>query len=317
MVYEEILSWILSGDVSIQYQTYRDLLETEKPELQKRIALEGWGRRFLSFRKQNGHWGEGFYNPKWISSHYTLLDLKNLGIPPENKPIRETIRLIFEHEKGKDGGINPSGTIKESDVCINGMAINYACYFRIDDHLLTSVIDFLLAEKMDDGGFNCHSNRKGAVHSSLHTTLSVLEGIQEYERNGYKYRLKELKDVKHSSREFILMHRLYKSDKTGEIIHPKFLALNYPDRWYYNILKALDYFQSADVKYDERMGDAVGVIMEKRTKEGVWKLPVNHAGKVHFNMEETGKASRWNTLRILRVIKKYDRKSFNGIAGKV
>jgi hypothetical protein len=305
MTFKEIISWLLQGDVAIQYQVYRDLLNIDKPQLQKRIESEGWGLAFLSCRQPNGHWGRGFYQPKWISTHYTILDLKQLGISPYNKPIKETLQIVFENEKGPDGGINPSGAIKQSDVCVNGMVLNYASYFNVKEDYLKSVVDFLLLQKMKDGGFNCYSNRKGAVHSSLHTTLSVIEGILEYQRNGYRYRLKELVKAKNESHEFILMHKLFRSDKTDRIIHPNFLKLCYPPRWYYDILKALDYFQLAKVKYDKRMDDAIQVLIEKRNADGLWKLPSAHPGQTHFDMEKAGKPSRWNTLRALRVLQYY------------
>ena len=69
-----IIDWLLEGDVSIQYQTHKDLLGVYKPSLQKRIEQEGWGQAFLSKRNAHGHWGKRYYEPKWISSHYTLLD---------------------------------------------------------------------------------------------------------------------------------------------------------------------------------------------------------------------------------------------------
>lgn len=301
------VKWLLQGDVSIQYQTYRDLLHTEKPKLRNQIAKEGWGFRFLNCRKQNGHWGRGFYQPKWTSTHYTLLDLKNLCISPENKIIKETLDIIFKNEKGEDGGILPIGTVKKSDVCLNGMVLNYSSYFHVDEKHLKSIVDFLLTEKMRDGGFNCQSNRKGATHSSLHTTLSVLEGIHEYENNGYTYRSKELRNAVQSSEEFILMHKLFRSDHTGEIINKKFLKLCYPSRWYYDILRAMDYFQSANVKYDIRMKEAIEIIISKQTKNGFWNLPSHHPGQTHFDMEQPGKPSRWNTLRALRVLNYYNK----------
>lgn len=309
---DEIIAWLLEGDVSIQYQTYRDLLDIDKPVLRKRIESEGWAQRFLKNRQANGLWGRGFYQPKWISTHYTLLDLKNLGIAPKNKEVNETLSLIFKNEKGPDGGINPSPTIKQSDVCINGMVLNYSCYFKQKEEHLKSVVDFLLSEKMKDRGFNCRHNRQGAVHSSLHTTLSVLEGIVEYERNGYSYRLDELLETKFESQEFILMHKLFRSDKTGEIINPNFLKLYYPGRWYYDILKALDYFQLAKEKYDKRMDDAIQILLDKRTEQGQWKLASKHPGQTHFDMEQSGKPSRWNTLRALRVLKHFNRDSGKG-----
>jgi hypothetical protein len=305
MTSDKIIAWLLEGDVSIQYQTYRDLLDNDKPGHRKKIEKEGWGAKFLSRRLRNGHWGKNFYQPKWTSSHYTLLDLKDLAISPDYKPIQETLGLIFKNKKGPDGGILPIGTEQKSDVCVNGMVLNYSSYFGVKEERLKSIVDFLLSQQVADGGFNCHSNRKGCVHSSLHSTLSVLEGVFEYKKNGYRYRLKELDKVKKESEEFILMHRLFKSDKTGEIIKPNFLKLYYPSRWYYDILKAMDYFQYAHVKYDLRMNDALEVIERNRNKDGLWKLASAHPGLTHFEMEKAGKASRWNTLRALRVSKYY------------
>src|SRR5678816_3919453 len=140
MTNKEIISWLLDGDVSVQYQVYRDLLETDKTQLRKRIEQEGWGAKFLSYRQPNGYWGQSFYQPKWTSTHYTLLDLKSLSVSPANKIIRETLNIIFEKEKGPDGGIYPIGTIQKSDVCINGMVLNYSAYFNVKEDFLKSVI---------------------------------------------------------------------------------------------------------------------------------------------------------------------------------
>jgi hypothetical protein len=53
------------------------------------------------------------------------------------------------------------------------------------------------------------------------------------------------------------------------------------------------------------MQDALDILLKKRTKERYWKLQANHPGQVHFQMEEVGKPSRWNTLRALRVLDYY------------
>jgi hypothetical protein len=159
---------------------------------------------------------------------------------------------------------------------------------------------------MIDGGFNCRSNRSGAKHSSLHSTLSVVEGITEYEFNGYTYRLEDCKKAAQSSKEFILMHQLFLSDRTGEIINKDFLRLPYPSRWRYDILRALDHFQYSKLTFDERMKPAIGVLIKKRRKDNRWPLQAKHPGKLHFEMEKAGRPSRWNTLRVLRVFKNFD-----------
>ncbi len=300
----DILAWLLDGDVSIQYQVHRDLLDTHRPDLRLRIATEGWGAQFMQRRNNSGHWGRGFYSPKWTSSHYTLLDLKNLGIPLQPE-IDETIALILRDNIAEDGGVDPTVTSGKGELCVSGMFLNYASYFHTPEQKLHPIVDFIIAHQMADGGFNCEINRSGAVHSSLHTTISVLEGFREYERCGYTYRLTELQQIAKEAREFILLHRLYRSDHTGQIIRKQFLLLSYPCRWYYDILRALDTFQDAGIAYDPRMADAIDVLHKKRRKDGRWPVQGKHPGRTHFNMESSRTPSRWNTLRALRVLRHF------------
>lgn len=244
---------------------------------------------------QNGH----------LPIIYTLLDLRNLCIAPNTPSLKEFIEMLIAHEKSPDGGVRPIGPTKESDVCINGMFLNYAAYFKVDEEKLTSIVDFILAQHMADGGFNCRSNRSGAKHSSMHSTISVLEGFTEYEKNGYTYRLEEIGNAAKASQEFILQHRFYVSDRTGKIIHKDFLRLSYPGRWKYDILRALDYFQYARIPWDERMHLAIAVLLKKRNKNKTWNLQAKHPGQTHFEMEKAGQPSRWNTLRAMRVLNHY------------
>lgn len=302
---QSVINWLLDGDVSIRFQVERDLLERMDPGLQTRIGLEGWGANYLRKRKANGHWGHKFYQPKWTSTHYTLLDLRNLCIRPDHPLVCESVDLIANNEKGTDGGINPSGSIKQSDVCINGMFLNYASYFHVNQLKLESVVDFIISQQMPDGGFNCRFNRSGARHSSLHSSLSVLEGITEYIKNNYDYRIQELKEIRESAKEFILKHQLFISDRTGEIIKREFLRFTYPPRWKYNILRALDYFRYAGDPWDPRMKPALLVLLKKQKKDGRWLMNAKYPGKEHFSMEKAGKKSRWISLIAMRVLKTY------------
>ncbi len=303
---QQIIRWLLEGDVSIQYQVCRDLLRQDRRDLRDRIANEGWGKRYLSKRKSNGHWGLSFYQPKWISTHYTLLDLRNLNLNPDNLVVKETIEMVLNESMAEDGGIclGPSSSV-HSDLCVNGMFLNYASYFLTNEQQLQSIVDSILSEIMPDGGFNCRTTRSGAIHSSLHTTISVLEGLIEFQNNGYTYRINELQSARKSAEEFILLHQLFLSDHTGQIIQKDFLKMPYPSRWKYDILRALDYFQYAGIKWDGRMKSAINVILKKKNKEGTWNLQAAHPGQVHFIMEKAGMPSRWNTLRTMRVLEHF------------
>jgi hypothetical protein len=306
MAQESTLQFLLTGDVSIQYQTQRDLLNQDRKDLQDRIANEGWGARFLDQRNENGHWGAAYYQPKWTSTHYTLLDLKNLHISPEQREIRDTLQMVLDNEREGDPRNRLTRPMLKYDLCITGMFLNCAAYFKMPQDGLDDLIDFILEEHMHDGGFNCRSTRSHVVHSSLHTTISILEGFLEYLKSDYEYCAAEVETAKKAAQEFILQHRLFRSDTTGEIIDKRFLLLSYPSRWRYDILRALDYFRAADHEYDPRMQDAIDVLNKKQRKDGYWPVQGKHPGQTHFDMEQTGEPSRWNTLRALRVFQHFN-----------
>ncbi len=310
----ELIQWLQEGDVALAYQTNKYLLDRanhDLEDLRSQIAKEGWGAHFLSLQNNHGHWGRGFYQVKWVSSHYTLLDLRYLEMTAQ-PAIDRTLDLIVKENKSADGGVNPAREIKESDVCINGMFLTYACFFGIAPEALTSIVDFLVDQQMPDGGFNCRSNRSGAVHSSVHTTISVLEGIRMYHRMGYSYRLSDLLRMEGDAQEFMLAHHLYRSDRTGDMIHKSMTMLSFPSRWKHDVLRGLVYMAEAaqdgvlpDVVEgkDKRLEDPLDLLLSKRRKDGTWPVQAKHPGLVHFDMEKAGKASRWNTLRALRVLR--------------
>jgi hypothetical protein len=53
MINENLIKWLLDGDVAIQYQVHRDLLGTEQDHLRQKIASTGWGAAFLSRGRGN------------------------------------------------------------------------------------------------------------------------------------------------------------------------------------------------------------------------------------------------------------------------
>jgi hypothetical protein len=300
-----IIQWLLEGDVALQYQTHRDLLESPleiTSALQSRIATEGWGARFIEKRDEvTGFWGNGLYSPKWVSTHYTLLDLYNLGISPDCQTYRDGVTFLLNRlwECGEQ-----SKRHRFTDLCVSGTLLGMCAYGGVQSPKMEEIVDYLLDLRYPDGGWNC-AWKKGDRHSSLHTTLSVLEGFRDYQTGGYTYRLAEIKQAIPPAWEFILRKRLFRSVRTGEIIDKKMLMLSYPCRWKYDILRCLDYFASVGKSYDPRMEEAMELILQKKRKNGRWPVQQKYSGLVHFDMEPTGGDSRWNTLRALRVFKAY------------
>jgi hypothetical protein len=167
---------------------------------------------------------------------------------------------------------------------------------------------------MADGGWNCQRVR-GATHASFHTTISVLEGMYEYGQ-AYPEGATALENAIGKAHEFLLIHHLYKSHRTGKIVDPAMTRMHFPPRWHYDFLRALDYFQSIRADQDGRMKDAMELLKAKQQPNGRWAAYRPWPARVFFEMEKAGEDSRWNTLRALRVLKWWEARSPSN-AGKI
>ena len=181
------------------------------------------------------------------------------------------------------------------------MVLSILAHFRHDDSRLEKIAKYLLAAQMADGGWNCR-RPMGATHASMHTTISVLEGLRLLELH-LEEGVDALRAAQRRGREFLLAHRLFRSHRTGNVIKSEFTRFVFPPRWHYDILRALDYFQAVDAPRDPRLAEAIDIVHLRRGEDGRWPLQYSYKGKTYFVLERIGAPSRWNTLRALRVQK--------------
>jgi hypothetical protein len=296
------LTWLLAGDPAIRWQVLRDVVGASAATVERerrKVARAGWGGRLLARQDAEGTWAGGLYSPKWTSTTYTMLLLRDLGLPVENQQAQRACALLLDQGLQRDGGINYGWG--RSETCVTGMVLSLLCYFHYDDERVDTVVDHLLQQQMPDGGWNCQ-RPYGATHSSVNTTISVLESLRLYESHRQQ-KVRAVRQAQRRAREFLLMHRLFRSDRTGEIIKPIFLKFSFPPRWHYDILRALDYFQAVNAPRNRRLAEAIDVVRRNQLPDGRWPLQNCYKGKTFFELEPVGKPSRWNTLRALRVLK--------------
>ena len=296
----------MDGDPSIRWQTQRDLLDRAESTWQReraKVATSGWGAELLQRQDADGGWSNAVYSPKWTSTHYTLLQLVRMGLPPTNPAGRRGVERIFDAARYQDGAVNLFKTVPHPDECVNGMVLLMASYFGVTGPVTDAIAGWLTAQVMEDGGLNCDRWR-GATHGSFHTTISTLEGFEAYLATGPPPPVaRSVRRSVRAGREFLLRHELYKSHRTGAIADRAFVQISFPPRWYYDILRGLDYLAAADARRDPRCADAIDQLERKRRPSGRWPLQNHHQGRLHFRMEPGREPSRWNTLRALRVLR--------------
>ena len=187
----------------------------------------------------------------------------------------------------------------ETEPCINGRILGIGTYFKEPNDALANQ---LLNEQLEDGGWNCEAPK--SRRSSFHTTICVLEGLLEYERAGRKSAAvtRACKRAEH----YLLERHMFRSLRTGEVIDKRWLRFSFPTFWHYDVLRGLDYLRNAGFKPESRVGAAIEVVMERRHHNGRWPLNLLHPEHIPLEMETgVGRASRWNTLRALRVLRWY------------
>jgi hypothetical protein len=313
---DSVTDWLLDSDPSIRWQVMRDLLEAPESEWtaeRAKVETEGWGARLLSYEDEDGQWAGGSFFPRdfearewrevgqpWTATAFSLSQLREFGLDPSSDRAKRAVQLIGANSRWDEGG-QPywQGEVEE---CINGRTVADGAYFGVD---VAPLVGRLVGERLDDGGWNCE-RANGSVRSSFATTINVLEGLLEHERaTGGTPGSREART---SGEEFLLERKLFRRLSTGEPADEQFLSFGHPNRWRYDILRALDYFRSAaaltGAAPDPRLGEAVDHVRARRLDDGTWPLDWSPAGRIWFEVDDgVGKPSRWVTLRAMRVLR--------------
>ena len=187
-----VIDWLLDSDPSIRWQVMRDLLDAPESEWgaeRAKVETEGWGARLLSCRGRGravggrrvraratstGSEWEQVGQP-WTATVFSLSQLREFGLDPASDRARRAVELIGANSRwDHDGQPYWEGEVEE---CINGRTVADGAYFGVD---VSSIVDRLVGERLDDGGWNCE-RANGSVRSSFDSTINVLEGLLEYE----------------------------------------------------------------------------------------------------------------------------------------
>ncbi len=260
-----------------------------------RVAVQGWCAALLERQAPEGWWvrpdDEG-----WMATTDALVLLRAMGVEPSSSQARRAIARVKAHLKFERLANRPYFD-GETEPCINGAILAVGSYFgeRCD-----GIVERLLGELLADGGWNCEA--PPSTRASFNSTIRVLEGLLEYERAwGFT---SAVTDARRKGHEYLLQRRLCRRLSTGEIVDRMWSQFAFPTMWHYDVLRGLDYLRDAGVAPDERSTEAIGIVKTRRLQDGRWPMDHLHTDRLMFPREpEIGGASRWNTLRAMRVLR--------------
>jgi hypothetical protein len=312
MVTGEVLDWLLESDPAIRWQALRDqaaapaaVVDAERA----RVATEGWGAELLGRRDPDGTWMGGACFPgrgepptdgsqPWTSTLPVMMELYDFGLDPSSGVAREMTSMVEANCRWEYDDL--PFFAGEVEPCINGRTVTLGAYFGAG---VDGIVERLLADQLDDGGWNCWTEM-GSTVSSFHSTICVVEGLLEHERSGRSSAV--VTAARHRGEEYLLERSLFRGKRSGEVVDEQWLLFSFPTRWYYDVLRGLEHMRRADVR-DPRLAEAVELVRSKRQDGGTWLLENTHPGAVQIGLEDgDGRPSRWNTLRAQRVLDWWD-----------
>jgi hypothetical protein len=326
------IKWLLETDnPAVRAHTIHDILgrsfdDVEVKKAQQRIRTYGPVKKLLNSRTREGYWPpkNTFYTPKWKSTVWPLMLLGEMGFIPD-KEIKQTCEKFFELHQLENGAFtcpSPSDVqnylkkhprakaVRWEEPCLTGNMVRTLLVFGYgDDPRVRKAIDWMPEHQLEDGGWNCNYPEKKVQHSSF---MSTIEPLWAYSEIPKQKRTRKMKRSIERGAQFLLMHRIYKSDH-HHWKHSLPFATNFhfPMYYYYDALHGLRVLGKLGYGDDERVQDAVHLILSKRSPDGKWLLegdwsrePEAQKNKRHalVDVEELWKPSKWVTLNCYRAL---------------
>jgi hypothetical protein len=298
-------------------------------------------KRILSKQDPEGYWEEPAnpYHPKYKSSYWQIMTLGELGMDRSDERVRNACEYVFQFQLDEGGfsSYTPERALKEYEwlrekgkklpspkewvsaivfehqySCLTGnMAVALIRIGYANDSRVRRALEWLVEIQNKDGGWLCPYWRAHVkdTHGCFYGTICPMEAFSEVPR---KNLTKGMERAVERGAEFLLMHRLFKADHHDyRVIKQSWLKLGFPWFYGYNILRGLDVLTKLGHKLhlhpllsDERLSDAVEVLLQKRQKDGTWILESTPARRMQANIEPKGKPSKWITVIALRVLKR-------------
>jgi hypothetical protein len=299
-----VLRWLLEGDPAIRWQVLNDLTNAAQHQItgeRARVATEGWGHALLERQSPQGFWDNGI-DDGWMIAMDAMTLLREMGLDPDSLQATRAVGRIATNIRWEALDDRPYFD-GETEPCINGAILAFGSYFGVR---CDRIVERLLGEQLADGGWNCDA--PPSSRSSFNTTIRVLEGFLEHERRWGADAAVTASRTR--GEQYLLERRLLRRLSNGEIVDTRWMRFAFPTMWHYDVLRGLEYFRSAGHDpNDERLSEAIEVVRARRHQNGRWPMNRVHKPRLDFPMEiETGRASRWNTLRAMRVLDWYLRR---------
>jgi hypothetical protein len=313
---DQAIDRLLSSDSpSIRYWTLRDLLgksEDDEGVVEARGKIQSWApvQGILREQHADGYWGEpeDVYWPKWRATVWPLILLAEMGVPGDLSSVKRGCEYFLRAMDGQDRSWPPNfpendparkwdGYRSVWEPCVTGnMARTLTAFGFSEDSRVREMYEWLVRTQLPDGGWNCEPGpwHEKVFHSSFMSTIEPLWAFSELPPQNWP---KGGREAVERACEFMLIHRLYKSDKTGKVIQEEWTKLHFPLFYFYDVLHGLRVLTALGFGKDERTKDASDLLVSKRLPDGTWPMEDSYVNSPRGNLVKDPVSGDWAVVK--------------------
>jgi hypothetical protein len=303
-----------SRDPSIRYLTLTEVLGESRRSRAAVAAREAIprGARVRALLRGQSRDGGFAVNPytKWTGAHWRLVSLSELAVPPGHpgaeRAAAHVLDWLVDPGRRSMRPFSVKGKVR-MHASLEGNALAACCRLGLArDPRARQLVDWLLAAKWPDGGWNCDPRAETDV-SSFYETVSPMWGLHEYARATGD---RDASAAAGRAAEVFLTRGLFRSRTTGGVINPLWLRFHYPLYWHYDVLHGLVMLSRLGLAADPRCAEALDLVESKRRPDGLWRAegyywrPLGSSGSntevVDWGRGGPNEMITLNALRVLR-----------------
>ena len=317
--------WLLEkNNPSVRYLTMVDLLGMPAADLDAQAARAeimriGVVPLILSKQDSGGWWvrPDRPYHAKYNGTVWQLIILAELFADGNDERVRRGCEFVLDRlQDTESGGLSIShaartGGGRHSEVipCLTGNMVwsLLRLGYRGDARVHRGVEWIVRYQRFDDGvddppaGWPYDRSDvcwgRHTCHMGVVKALKALSEIPATERSA------GVQQALDDGVEYLLNHHIHKrSHALTQVARPGWLRFGFPLMYQTDALEILGILMRLGYR-DERMREAIDVVISAQDADGRWRLASTFNGKFLVDIEEKGKPSKWITLNALRALR--------------
>jgi hypothetical protein len=324
------LPWLLErDDPAVRHLALRRLLDEDRDAPAVRRARSAAMRAhpivtFLDAQQPEGWWsmpGSG-YGPKYVGTVWTIIFLDQLGADGRDPRIRAGCEYLLSHAQASNGGIGARGGKQVAKPpppstvihCLNGNVLRALLGFgMLDDERVQRAIDWQVAAVTGTGdiryyassavgpGFRCAANDGQPCAWGAAKVLLALARIPTERRTP------AIEEALDASVAFLLSRDPAVADYPMGYGNTKpnssWFKFGFPSGYVADVLQVLEGLCEAGHGMDDRLGNAVDMVLAAQDGQGRWANRYSYHGKMLADIDQQGRPSKWVTLRACTVLR--------------